>query len=124
MPASLYATKSAPPQETGSGPGASDLPDSLADGSARGRTGGGEPLDSSKNAPPQPKIFNASVRASGQDLTEEQQEEVDRHNAEFDKKHDRAAAASGDLVDKKFWSGGGTRDQEERGGEKGKEEAK
>lgn len=80
--------------------------DGLADSSAKGRTGGGEPLSSSSNPPPKPKITNASVPGEGRDkLTKEQQEEVDRHNADFDKKHDRASAAGEDKVDKGFWSG-------------------
>lgn len=84
--------------------------DGLAGSSAKGRTGGGEPLSSSKNPPPRPKITNASVPGEGRDkLTKEQQEEVDRHNADFDKKHDRASAAGEDKVDKGFWSGNGGR---------------
>lgn len=84
--------------------------DDLAGASAKGRTGGGEPLSSSKNPPPRPKITNASVPGEGRDkLTKEQQEEVDRHNAEFEKKHDRASAAGEDKVDKGFWSGSGGR---------------
>lgn len=80
------------------------------DSSAKGRTGGGEPLSSSRNPPPQPKITNASVPGEGRDkLTKEQQDEVDRHNAEFEKKHDRASTAGEDKVDKGFWSGSGGR---------------
>lgn len=61
--------------------------DRLAGEGAKGRTGGGEPLSSSENAPPQPKINSASIPGQGTDkLTKEQQEEVDRHNAEFEKK--------------------------------------
>lgn len=61
--------------------------DRLAGDGAKGRTGGGEPLSSSENAPPQPKINSASIPGQGRDkLTKEQQEEVDRHNAEFEKK--------------------------------------
>lgn len=83
----------------------------LADPPAKGRTGGGEPLSSSSNPPPKPKITNASVPGEGRDrLTKEQQEEVDRHNAEFEKKHDRASAAGEDKVDKGFWQGHGGRD--------------
>lgn len=85
--------------------------DGLAEGSVKGRTGGGEPLSSSSNPPPKPKISNASVPGEGRDkLTKEQQEEVDRHNADFDKKHDRASAAGSDKVDKSFWRGHGGRD--------------
>jgi len=81
----------------------SAVPDGLADGSAKGRTGGGEPLESSENAPPQPKILNAKVAGHGQKLTEEQKREVDEHNRDFDEKHDRASAAADDKVDKNFW---------------------
>ncbi|KAK3934025.1 hypothetical protein QBC46DRAFT_245811, partial [Diplogelasinospora grovesii] len=84
--------------------------DSLADGDdARGRTGGGKPLNSSHAAPPQPKIHNGSVPGKSPELTPEQQAEVDEHNREFEKKHGRAEPAKDDRVDKKFWSGGGTR---------------
>lgn len=85
--------------------------DGLAEGSAKGRTGGGEPLSSSSNPPPKPKITNASVPGEGTEkLTKEQQDEVDKHNADFEKKHDRASAASEDKVDKSFWKGHGGRD--------------
>lgn len=79
---------------------------------AKGRTGGGEPLESSENAPPRPKVHNAKVPLGGgrDSLTKEQQEEVDRHNADFEKKHDRASKAAEDKVDKDFWKGSGGRD--------------
>jgi hypothetical protein len=85
--------------------------DAVAEGSAAGATGGGEPLEASKNPPPQPKIHNASIPGHGMKLSKEQQEEVDAHNADFDKKHDRASPASDDKVNKEFWGGGGTRDK-------------
>ncbi|RFN50259.1 hypothetical protein FIE12Z_5438 [Fusarium flagelliforme] len=89
--------------------------DGLAEGDAKGRTGGGEPLDaSSKNAPPQPKVSNQSIPGNQTDtLTEEQKREVEEHNRDFDEKHDRGNRAPGDKVDKKFWAG-------ERHGEKDK----
>lgn len=74
-----------------------------------GRTGGGKPLDSSRDPPPQPKISNASVPGEKAKLTEEQQAEVDKHNEEFEKKHGKAEAAADDKVDKSFWSGQGSR---------------
>lgn len=75
---------------------------------AQGRTGGGDALEASENPPPRPKIHNASVPGSGPNkLTKEQQEEVDRHNAEFEKKHDRASSAEDDKVNKNFWKGQG-----------------
>lgn len=84
-------------------PGA--MPDSLSDHDMRGSTGGGKPLESSQNAPKQPKVWNHSVSGSepGKGLTEEQQREVDEHNADFEKKHDRASPAEDDRVDKSFW---------------------
>ncbi|POS75817.1 hypothetical protein DHEL01_v205786 [Diaporthe helianthi] len=90
--------------DTGSNPSA----DRLASNGAKGRTGGGEPLSSSENAPPQPKINSASIPGQGRDkLTKEQQEEVDRHNADFEKKYDRASPAAEDKVDKNYWKGQG-----------------
>ncbi len=83
-------------------------PDALANGKVKGRTGGGEPLESSDHPPPKPKISNLSVPGEGLKLTKEQQEEVDAHNRDFDAKHDRAGAAPNDKVDKKFWTGGGS----------------
>lgn len=79
---------------------------------ALGRTGGGEPLDASENPPPRPKVYNSAVPGSGKDpkLSPEQQEEVDRHNKDFEKRFDRAESAQDDKVDKKFWAGSGGRD--------------
>ncbi len=86
------------------------MPDALTDHHVHGRTGGGKPLESSENPPPQPKILNASVPGDGQKkLTKEQKREVEKHNEEFEKRHDRAQPAGNDAVDKKFWTGGGTR---------------
>ncbi|EJT75376.1 hypothetical protein GGTG_05313 [Gaeumannomyces tritici R3-111a-1] len=88
--------------------------DTLAERSAKGQTGGGDPLEStSENAPPKPKISNASVPGnSGMDtLTEEQRREVEQHNRDFEKRHDRATPAEKDKVNKEFWSGGGTREE-------------
>ncbi|KAF4497756.1 hypothetical protein FAGAP_6075 [Fusarium agapanthi] len=92
--------------------------DGLSEGDAKGRTGGGEPLDAtSKNAPPQPKVSNQSIPGNQTDeLTEEQKKEVEEHNRDFDKKHDRGNVAPEDRVDKEFWGG-------ERHGEKDKESA-
>ncbi|KAK4159290.1 hypothetical protein QBC43DRAFT_131963 [Cladorrhinum sp. PSN259] len=95
--------------ETGKSPTAGILPDTLADGDARGRTGGGEPLASSHHPPAQPKISNASVPGTKPNLTKEQQAEVDEHNREFEAKHGRASPAENDKVNKSFWSGTGDR---------------
>ncbi|KAL2156661.1 hypothetical protein VTH82DRAFT_1406 [Thermothelomyces myriococcoides] len=95
--------------ETGSSPTAGVIPDGLAEGDARGRTGGGPPLESSRHAPPQPKISNASVPGHQPKLTPEQQAEVDEHNKSFEEKHGLAQPAGDDRVDKSFWSGKGSR---------------
>ncbi|KAK1975094.1 hypothetical protein LZ30DRAFT_738659 [Colletotrichum cereale] len=58
--------------------------------------------DARKTNPPKPKISNASV--GSEKLTEEQKREVDEHNKDFEKKHDKAAPAEDDKVDKKFWA--------------------
>ncbi|KAK3338905.1 hypothetical protein B0H65DRAFT_474837 [Neurospora tetraspora] len=90
------------------------MPDALANGDARGRTGGGEPLSSShRSAPPQPKISNASVPGETPNLTKEQQAEVDEHNKDFENKHGRAEPAEDDKVNPKFWGGGGRRLKED-----------
>ncbi|CAH0050557.1 unnamed protein product [Clonostachys solani] len=88
--------------------GANDALDPLSEKSVKGRTGGGKKLDaSSPNAPPKPKISNLSMPAVDKEahLTEEQRAEVEEHNRDFDKKHDRASPAPNDEVDKGFWSG-------------------
>ncbi|KAK0718560.1 hypothetical protein B0T26DRAFT_713598 [Lasiosphaeria miniovina] len=90
-------------------PTAGVVPDELAGGDALGRTGGGEPLESSKSPPAQPKISNASVPGHKAKLTKEQQAEVDEHNRDFESKHGKAHAAGDDKVDEKFWSGEGSR---------------
>jgi len=95
--------------ETGSSPTAGVMPDPLAEGDARGRTGGGKPLESSVHPPPQPKISNGSVPGKHAKLTPEQQAEVDEHNRDFEKKHGIADKAADDKVDKSFWSGKGSR---------------
>ncbi|KAK0391523.1 hypothetical protein NLU13_1023 [Sarocladium strictum] len=106
LPRNLHTTPSplrAP--EPSDNPGA--MPDGLSERSAKGTTGGGEPLESSaRNSPPKPKISNLSVPGTdGPDkLSEEQRREVEQHNKEFEEKHDRGTAAEDDKVDKSFWS--------------------
>ncbi|SPQ23971.1 a24289a9-e208-4ab7-ad83-04a022c7dced [Thermothielavioides terrestris] len=99
--------------ESGSSPTAGVLPDTLADGDARGRTGSGKPLESSCAAAPQPKISKASVPGQQPKLTPEQQAEADEHNREFESKHAKADPAEDDKVDKSFWSGTGSRSNKE-----------
>ncbi|KAG9251947.1 uncharacterized protein F5Z01DRAFT_258600 [Emericellopsis atlantica] len=84
------------------------VPDDLADNPVKGRTGGGEPLDSS--APygaSQPKISNHSVPGpdGAKNMSPEQQKEVEEHNRDFAAKHDTSSPAPEDKVDKKFWTG-------------------
>ncbi|KAK0642052.1 hypothetical protein B0T16DRAFT_420948 [Cercophora newfieldiana] len=100
-------SKDAAEQASGSTEGV--VPDALAQGEAKGRTGGGEPLESSHAPPPRPKIYNASVHGGTSKMTKEQKDEVDRHNEEFEKKHGRGQPASEDKVNKSFWSGQGGR---------------
>ncbi|KAH7312546.1 hypothetical protein B0I35DRAFT_480994 [Stachybotrys elegans] len=91
----------------------SDLSDvrmdgSLAKGSAKGVTGGGKPLQgTSPEAPSPPKVSNFSV-GSDTKLNKEQQREVDEHNKDFDKRHDRGDSAPEDKVHSKFWKTGET----------------
>ena len=72
----------------------------------KGKTGGGEKLKSSaESASPEPKISNLSIPGvDAKDyLTEEQKQDVDKHNEEFEQKHDKGQRADADKVDKKFW---------------------
>ncbi|KAK4234959.1 hypothetical protein C8A03DRAFT_46809 [Achaetomium macrosporum] len=96
-------------KETGSSPTAGAIPDPLAEGDVRGVTGGGKPLNSSRDPPPQPTISNSSMPGTQPKLTPEQQAEVDEHNRDFEKKHGKAQPAADDKVDKSFWSGKGSR---------------
>ncbi|KAI1367523.1 hypothetical protein F5Y08DRAFT_57790 [Xylaria arbuscula] len=91
--------------ETGSSPTGGEIPDG-----ENGTANGGEALKGpqGKNAP-QPKILNQSANSVKSGLTDEQKREVERHNQDFEKKHDRAESAPQDKVDKKFWSGVGGR---------------
>ncbi|PSS00510.1 hypothetical protein BD289DRAFT_479407 [Coniella lustricola] len=64
------------------------------------------------NPTPHPKVFNNTIPGDGEKkLSKEQQEEVDRHNADFEAKHDRAAGQADTKVDKKFWAGQGGREE-------------
>ncbi|KAK9774205.1 hypothetical protein AB5N19_13771 [Seiridium cardinale] len=85
-------------KETGSSP----------TGGSIGEGKGGEALKGPQgDGAPQPKIHNQSVSGQNQELSKEQKREVDEHNKEFEKRHDRAAPASDDKVDQKFWKGDG-----------------
>ncbi|KAI1111100.1 hypothetical protein F5Y14DRAFT_426633 [Nemania sp. NC0429] len=91
--------------ETGESPTAGKIPKS-----GNGVANGGEGLKGPQGKKaPQPKILNQSTNAASS-LTEEQKQEVERHNRDFEQRHDKAESAPGDKVDKKFWSGVGGRD--------------
>ncbi|TFB00573.1 hypothetical protein CCMA1212_007816 [Trichoderma ghanense] len=62
---------------------------------------------SKKGSAPQPKISNLSMPGvnKSEELTQEQKEEVRKHNEDFDKKFDHGQKAPGDKVDKNFWQG-------------------
>ncbi|KAI0883250.1 uncharacterized protein GGS22DRAFT_168234 [Annulohypoxylon maeteangense] len=67
---------------------------------------GGEALKGPQGkGAPSPKIYNQAIPAVKSGLSDEQKQEVERHNADFEKRHDRAAPASEDKVDPKFWKG-------------------
>ncbi|KAL7625788.1 hypothetical protein AAE478_005011 [Parahypoxylon ruwenzoriense] len=71
---------------------------------------GGEALKGPQGqGKPRPKIHNQSVPGAKPGLNDEQKREVERHNQDFEKRHDRASPASEDKVDKKFWRGTGGR---------------
>ncbi|KAI0490656.1 hypothetical protein F4859DRAFT_15863 [Xylaria cf. heliscus] len=91
--------------ETGESPTAGEIP-------KNGTANGGEGLKGpqGKNAPPQPKILNQSASGVDSGLTDEQKREVELHNQDFERKHDKAESAPRDEVDKKFWSGVGGRE--------------
>ncbi|KAM7183112.1 hypothetical protein V8F20_012742 [Naviculisporaceae sp. PSN 640] len=96
-----------PNEESSSAPTEGIVPDELANGSVRGRTGGGEALSSSQDAPKKPKVDSHSLPGGDPKLTKEQQKEVDEHNREFEAKHGRAQPAEDDKVDPKYWSNKG-----------------
>ncbi|XXH00768.1 hypothetical protein Hte_007119 [Hypoxylon texense] len=67
---------------------------------------GGEALKGPQGkGTPSPKIHNQSIPGAKEGLSDEQKQEVERHNEEFEKRHDRASPASQDKVDSKFWKG-------------------
>jgi hypothetical protein len=65
-----------------------------------GSIGKGGGKDNSQGSP---KIQSRSQPGDGN--TESKQAEVEKHNREFEQRHDRAPKAAADKVDKKFWSG-------------------
>ncbi|KAI1818080.1 hypothetical protein GGS20DRAFT_529677 [Poronia punctata] len=89
--------------ETGKSPTGGEIPNSNG-GSANGKGGEGLKGPQGPNAP-QPKIYNQSVPGVKSGLTDEQKQEVEEHNRDFEKKHDKAESAPSDKVNKNFWSG-------------------
>jgi len=87
-------------KETGSSPTGGSLPESA--GGVNGSEGECEPK-------PAPKIHSQVVQDK---ITPAKQEDVDQHNREFEQRHDRAAPAEDDKVDKKYWKGMGGADRE------------
>ena len=95
--------------ETGRSPTGGGLPDANPD-SSTARTasqgGGGEGLKGPQGRDkPRPRIHNQSVPGVREGLSEEQKQEVEKHNRDFEKRYDRGSEAPDDKVDKKFWSG-------------------
>lgn len=67
---------------------------------------GGEALKGPQGkGTPSPKIHNQSIPGAKEGLSDEQKQEVERHNQDFEKRHDRASPAEQDKVDSKFWKG-------------------
>jgi hypothetical protein len=77
-------------KETGSSPTGGEV----------GNSGGKSSSPTSNGA--SPKIHDKSQPSAAND---EHQAEVEKHNREFEKGHDRAPPAAEDKVDKKFWEG-------------------
>lgn len=82
-------------KETGSSPTGGEI------GGGSAGTNGGENSQGATAA--QPKIHNKNH--APQEGSEEQKAEVEKHNREFEMRHDRAQKAGDDKVDKKFWKG-------------------
>ena len=95
--------KSSQSADNGNSPTEGVVPDELANGDARGRTGGGQSLEDSHHAPQPPKVDSFSLPGGKIHLTKEQQAEVDEHNRDFEAKHGKAQPAEADKVDAKFW---------------------
>ncbi|KAL2067182.1 hypothetical protein VTL71DRAFT_1606 [Oculimacula yallundae] len=93
-------------KETGSSP---------TGGEVGGKSGGKNSSSSSSSEESKngagPKLADHDEPGSGN--SKEKQAEVEQHNKEFEKGHDRAPPAAEDKVDKKFWKGkGGSADKE------------
>ena len=95
------------PEEASAQSGGSRSKDAEETGSSPtgGSVGGGESGSSGEKSKGKssPKISDKSVPGGGN--SESKQAEVDQHNREFERGHDRAPKAEQDKVDKKFWQG-------------------
>ncbi|KAK8067035.1 hypothetical protein PG997_013782 [Apiospora hydei] len=98
--ASSGGSRSKEAKETGSSPTGG----SVGGGEQSARKGGEALKGPQGKGSPQPKIINQSIPGAKPGLSEEQKQEVERHNADFDQRHDRASTAADDKVDKKFWN--------------------
>ena len=87
------------PEEASTQSGGSRSKDAKETGSSPtgGSIDGGKSQDGAS-----PKIHDRNEPGAHSD---EKQAEVDKHNREFEQRHDRAAPAQKDKVDKKFWDG-------------------
>jgi hypothetical protein len=86
-------------EETGSSPTGGEV-------GAKASRKGGEALKGPQGkGTPQPKIHNQAIPGAVEGLSEEQKQEVEQHNKDFEKRHDRAQPAADDKVNKKFWQG-------------------
>lgn len=96
--ASSGGSRSKEAEETGSSPTGGSV------GGGQSAQKGGEALKGPQGeGTPQPKVMNQSIPGAKSGLSDEQKQEVERHNVDFDKRHDRAAPAAHDKVDQKFW---------------------
>ncbi|KAK0104663.1 hypothetical protein ONS95_004938 [Cadophora gregata] len=86
-------------KETGSSPTGGEV------GKSDGKSSSSErPEEKSKDGA-RPKITNHDVPGSGN--SKDKEAEVEQHNKEFEKGHDRAPPADVEKVDSKFWKGKG-----------------
>ncbi|ORY71854.1 uncharacterized protein BCR38DRAFT_303856, partial [Pseudomassariella vexata] len=94
-------------KETGSSPTGGEIGEGDSGSSAdKASREGGEALKGPRGkGTPSPKIHNQAIPGTKEGLSQEQKNEVELHNKDFNKRHDRAQPASDDKVDKKFWKG-------------------
>ncbi|KAI1849449.1 hypothetical protein JX266_004944 [Neoarthrinium moseri] len=106
--ASSGGSRSKQATETGSSPTGGEIKSQGGGEGSQASRNGGEALKGPQgDGAPKPKLYNQAMPGdkvkSG--LSDEQKKEVEDHNADFEKRHDRASPASNDKVDKSFWKG-------------------